>query len=270
MPPLPERASLEQLRKQAKELGPPLHAAQREIARRYGFASWARLKRHVEAAVTLGRYPAEAIDTGPADTFLRHACLTYDGADNPARRTAAVPPPEPTAHTAAAGADPPALRRILAADPGAARREGGPFRWPPLLYLTYARHDPAVSWTAVRAPPALLLDAGADPNAGYLWHGLVPPFTALTGAFGEGEGGPQNQPRHPHAIAARAAPARGRRGPQRRSGALQPACSSADDDHLELLFGYGLGAGDGGPWRRLFGEPSTARRSWCAGSCTGR
>jgi hypothetical protein len=252
MPPLPERASLEQLRKQAKELGPPLHAAQREIARRYGFASWARLKKHVEAAVEHGRYPDEAVATGPADTFLRHACLTYD-ADHPPRRTVAVPPAEPTVHTAAACADAPTLRRILAADPGAARREGGPFRWPPLLYLTYARHDPQVAWTAVRDTARLLLDAGADPNAGYLWHGLVPPFTALTGAFGEGEGGPENQPRHPHAILlarllleAGADPNDGQ--------ALYNRQFGADDDHLELLFAFGLGTGEGGPWRRLLGD----------------
>ena len=89
MPSLPERASLDQLRKLAKELGPPLHAAQRESARRYGFASWARLKRHVELARDHGRYPADAVDTGPEDAFLRAACLTYTGADHPDRRAAA-------------------------------------------------------------------------------------------------------------------------------------------------------------------------------------
>jgi ankyrin repeat protein len=55
--PLPAAPSLEQLRKQAKELvrerttgGEPLRLsdAQREVAREYGFASWPRLKAYVE------------------------------------------------------------------------------------------------------------------------------------------------------------------------------------------------------------------------------
>ena len=43
----------------------------------------------------------------------------------------------------------------------------------------------------------LLLENGADPNAGYLWQGLPSPFTALTGAFGRGEGDqpPHHEPR---------------------------------------------------------------------------
>jgi hypothetical protein len=50
---LPARPSLEQLRKQAKELsgsgGIPLHRAQLELARRYGFESWPKLVHHLEA-----------------------------------------------------------------------------------------------------------------------------------------------------------------------------------------------------------------------------
>ena len=55
--PLPAAPSLEQLRKQAKELvrerragGEPLRLsdAQRALAREYGFASWPRLKAYVE------------------------------------------------------------------------------------------------------------------------------------------------------------------------------------------------------------------------------
>src|SRR5215471_13776710 len=52
-PRLPERPSLEQLRKQAKELSKaesvPLAHAQFELARKLGFESWAKLKHHVES-----------------------------------------------------------------------------------------------------------------------------------------------------------------------------------------------------------------------------
>jgi ankyrin repeat protein len=54
MPTLPARPSLQHLRKQAKALrrerGLPLHQAQHELARSYGFASWPRLVRYVAAA----------------------------------------------------------------------------------------------------------------------------------------------------------------------------------------------------------------------------
>ena len=156
-------------------------------------------------------------------------------------------------YAAAAAADTAALRRLLAADPAAARREGGPFRWTPLFYLAYARHDPQIDSGAVLTSARLLLDAGADPNAGYLWHGLPTPFTVLTGVFGEGELGPVRQPRHPHSLAlgrllleAGADPNDGQ--------ALYNRMFEPGNDHLELLFEFGLGTGDGGPWRRRLGE----------------
>ena len=126
----------------------------------------------------------------PADEFLRLACLTY-GADDPVRwanaRALLAGRPDlgsDSAHVAAARCDARALRRLLATDRGLASAEGGPFGWPPLLYLAYARHDPDVSADAVRDTAAALVEAGADPDAGYRWHGNVPPFTALTGAVG--------------------------------------------------------------------------------------
>ena len=75
----------------------------------------------------------------------------------------------------------------------------------------------------------------------------------LTGVFGEGELGPVRQPRHPHSIAlarllleAGADPNDGQ--------ALYNRMFEPGNDHLELLFEFGLGTGDGGPWRRRLGD----------------
>ena len=284
---LPEQPSLEQLRNQAKDLqravragsaeataevtarypdaqlpagSPfPLRAAQLVIARRYGFTSWARLKRHVEILQRYSRFPERVSTSDDADMFLRLACLSY--ADDAPERWAqarqilerAPGIVEGNAHVAAAAADPAALGRALAADPAAARREGGPFQWEPLCYLAYARHDPAVSLDATLQSARLLLAAGADPNAGFLWHGLPTPFTVLTGVFGEGEAGPERQPRHPHSLAlARLLLAAG--ADPNDGQALYNRMFQPDNDHLELLLEFGLGAGDGGPWHRLLGD----------------
>ena len=155
-------------------------------------------------------------------------------------------------HAAAAAADLAALRRILGADPAAARLEGGPFRWEPLVYLAYARHDPAIDADAVLTAARLLMDAGADPNAGYLWHGVCP-FTVLTGVFGEGELGPVRQPRHPHSLALARLLLEAGADPND-SQALYNRMFEPGNDHLEVLLEFGLGTGDGGPWRRRLGD----------------
>jgi ankyrin repeat protein len=279
---LPDEPSLEQLRNQARDLrravlagqpealaeaaaapGPfPLHAAQRAVARRYGFPSWARLKHHVEIVERYSRFPDRlpADDSASAaDRFLRLACLRYAD-DQPEHwaqaRSLLTEHPELTAgsvHAAAAAADVAALRRILAVDPAAARHDGGPFRWAPLCYLAYARHDPQLGEDAVLAAARLLLDAGADPNAGYLWHGLPSPFTVLTGTFGEGELGPVRQPRHPHSLALARVLLQAGADPND-SQALYNRMFEPGDDHLELLLDFGLGRGDGGPWRARLGD----------------
>ena len=189
--PLPDEPNFEQLRKQAKDLRRavlahdpgalaevaeyvpdaagevPLRTAQLVVARRYGFASWARLKRHVEVVERYSRFPDRMTAEPPAslaDEFLRLVTAYY--ADQPERwaegRRLLAEHPEITAgsvQAAAAAADTTALRRILAADPGAARREGGPFRWPPLFYLAYSRHDPQVAEAAVLIVSELVTNA---------------------------------------------------------------------------------------------------------------
>ncbi|MGZ4435059.1 MAG: ankyrin repeat domain-containing protein [Trebonia sp.] len=261
--PLPEQPSLEQLRNQAKDLrrtsGIPLWEAQLSVARRYGFTSWARLKQHVELLTRYSRFPERVATDSDAGTFLRLACLSYyddePGQWEQARRILERAPglAEGNVYVGAATADAGALRRVLAADPAAASREGGPFQWEPLCYLAYARHDPAISLAATLETARLLLDAEADPNSGYLWHGLPTPFTTLTGVFGEGEAGPVRAPRHPHSLPlarllleAGADPNDGQ--------ALYNRMFEPGNDHLELLFEFGLGTGDGGPWRRRLGD----------------
>src|SRR5271168_16701 len=66
---LPEKPNLEYLKKQAKELlrtmpQSKLADAQHTLANEYGFATWAKLKAHVEA---LGRSPAQALKAAVCD-----------------------------------------------------------------------------------------------------------------------------------------------------------------------------------------------------------
>jgi hypothetical protein len=143
---LPDQPSLEHLRKQAKDLrradGIPLRMAQLAVARRYRFESWTRLKRHVEVVTRYSRFPERmTADGGPADEFLRLACLGYSD-DQPERWHQARRLLDGSrgivtgnVYVAAATADAGELRRVLGGDPGAAGREGGPYRWEPLFYL---------------------------------------------------------------------------------------------------------------------------------------
>lgn len=239
----------------------PLHSAQLTIARRYGFTGWPALVGYLELALDFSRDPGAVDETSlsPADQFCALACLRYDASDEPprwaaARAMLADQPDIVDAHiwAAAAAGDVEAIRRHLLADPRLTGAQGGPYRWTPLLYLVYSR-VPAAHETAAPAAASVLLDAGADPNTGYLWRGLSTPFTALTGAFGEGEQGPGRQPRHPQSM--ELARVLLQRGADPNDGqALYNRMFTSGKDHLELLFEFGLGTGDGGPWRRRLGE----------------
>lgn len=234
--------------------------AQLVVARSFNFPSWARLTAYLETVSAYARAPHAQPVGGPiaderelADEFLRLACLNY-GNDDPARRARAqellhVHPELASAsiYTAAAAGDVDATRGFLADDPACVSTQGGPFDWVPLLYVAYSRvGDHPLGRSSVEVA-RLLLDAGADPNAGYLWEGLSPPFTALTGALGSGEHDP---PPSQHGLAlARLLLERG--ADPNDSQALYNENPNSHDEWIELLLEFGLGTGDGGPWRRL-------------------
>ncbi len=234
--------------------------AQLVVARSFNFPSWPQLKAYLETVATYARSPhdqpvgrATANAGELADEFLRLACLNYRN-DDPARRKRAAEllraNPElaqASIYTAAAAGDVGAARTFLERDPSCAGRQGGPFDWAPLLYVAYGRvGDRPLGPDSVEVA-RLLLDAGADPNAGYLWEGLAPPFTALTGALGSDEDDPP-APEHGLALA-RLLLERG--ADPNDSQALYNEADNSHDEWIELLLEFGLGTGDGGPWRRL-------------------
>jgi hypothetical protein len=270
---LPDDPHLEHLRKQAKALLKGVRAgdrgaialadefhpvqtladAQLVVARSYGFPSWPRIVRHVELVDKYSRSPHRQSVGGPLDTpeqradeFLRLATLHY-GQDDPARQRSARQLLDQFPEVAYSNIYTKVVAGDIAgvhADLAEAAREGGPYRWEPLLYLTYSRLDAPNQVEIAR----LLLENGADPNAGYLWQGLPSPFTAITGVFGRGEG---DQPPHPDRVELARVLLDAGADPNDSQTMYNcgPGCPPPYDDvHLELLLEYGLGRGDGGPW----------------------
>jgi ankyrin repeat protein len=190
----------------------------------------------------------------PADTFIQCACLDY-GDWRPAHlqraRQLLNEHPElarETIYAAAAAGDVAGVGEWLARGAATVNRKGGPHGWEPLLYACYSRMEDDDPGRSTLEAARRLLEAGADPNAGFLCGGLVPAFTALTGAFGGGEDS-AHQPRHPH------------RDPLARllldhgadpndGQALYNLHFEPNDDHLKLLLSYGLGRPSAGPWTK--------------------
>ena len=166
--------------------------ARHAVATEYGFGTWRQL---------------EAYATHPADhsDFLLLSCLTYFQTDRPGNRERARKKlgEDPGLgkrdiwHAACVG-DVTAVARFLDGEPSLVDRRGGYFDWEPLLYACYSRLD--LDGHSTYGVAGLLIERGADPNSHYMWGGQYR-FTALTGAFGEGEMGPVNQPPHEHCIA---------------------------------------------------------------------
>lgn len=187
--------------------------------------------------------------------FIRLACLDYEhwhrSHAEKARAMLAEHPElvREDIFAAAAAGDIDAVREFLDRDPSLVNAKGGPFGWEPLLYACYSRVGSTLDVAR------LLLQRGADPNAQFLWHGNLPPFTALTGAFGEGED-TINQPPHPDRDAlakllldAGANPSDGQ--------LLYNRHFNSNDEHLNLLFSYGLERIDAA-------RPLLAEELWCA------
>jgi Ankyrin repeats (many copies) len=238
--------------------------AQLTLARHHGFPSWPKLVRCVEDIGPLSRSPQERLGGGTAhegDELVRRACMTFG--DDSLRRPAAAlalwrsDPTlgESSVHAAAAVGDHAAVRRIVSHDHGAASRSVGPFDWPPLLYVTYSRLTTGNPGHDFTETVRVLLQFGADPNCGFLWDGLLPPFTALTGAVGRGEQGSE-----PHGdqvsllhvlLDAGADPNDGQIIYNAGIGNARPG---DDTDWLEVLLRHGLGHPTNGAWYRRFGD----------------
>jgi ankyrin repeat protein len=270
---LPDNPSLEHLRKQAKQLLRAVrsgdaqaleqvrefHAesadfsladAQRVVARGHGFGGWAPLKSHLAVIDRYRWEPAPSPASSPADAFLRLVVLDYADwrPSHLARAESLVAAVAGTnLYTAAAAGDADTARRVLDAEPSLVATRGGPYGWEPLLYACYSRLG-----RSTLEVTRLLLSRGADPDAGFLWRGLLPPFTALTGVFGEGEAG-VDQPPHPEAMAmarllleAGADPNDGQ--------TIYNRGFKRDDEHLRLLLSFGLGRDRRGPWFARLGD----------------
>ncbi|MDH6195840.1 hypothetical protein M2272_002480 [Mycobacterium frederiksbergense] len=280
---LPNNPSLDKLRVEARRLqranGIALHQAQFTVARGYGFSGWPALVHYLELAADIsvdpGALDEDTLDA--ADRFCSWASLRYNETDAPPRWDAAASllTAEPNladrhVWAAASAADPAALARHLSNRAALANTGGGPFGWVPLMYLCYSRAPLGRSADDVLAAATLLLDAGADPNSGYLWCGMSTPFTALTGVFGEGEQGPRRQPRHPFAPAlATLLLDRGAHPVDQQT--LYNRMFRPDDSHLELLLSRGLTDAGPSPWELRLGEAMETREqmwnrqvSWAA------
>lgn len=269
-PELPERPSLENLKKQAKSLLKAIEAGDAQarsrlepyfadpasvglqqvqlvLARDHGFSSWSKLKRYLEGQISEAERRAEQ----RAAAFLRDVVITYSPLDqgNPGRfeKAKALLEKHPEIRrenifTAAAIGDAALVEQWLNDDPSPIDRTGGYHDWEPLMYAAYARLPGTSTFEAAK----VLIGRGANPNAFRMWHGQYK-FTALTGAFGRGEGGPIKQPEHPDFVAfARLLLDAGANAND--SQAAYNRMFEPDDTCLELLLEYGINADDKNNW----------------------
>lgn len=197
---LPERANLEQLKKQAKDLlhaaqsgdeaalerfralpafesglDPAvlaLHDAQSAIAREYGFASWKELREQVEMQ--------SLSFAAAADEFVR--CATGGARERAMRVLAAFPGiARASLFSELVLGNAKAVEARLEKDAEAAVRPGGVQNWEPILYVCHTRVSKSEELVEIAR---MLLRRGANPNAEYHWNWHPElPRTALWGAL---------------------------------------------------------------------------------------
>jgi len=211
--PLPAHPSLEQYKKQAKELLKAYRSADVEtirrvkrshprfeklaepgfdiskfaladaqlvIAREHGFESWPKFTKRIEIINS-----EAAARANPVATFIEAAI--WHGTLNAAKAILAAHPEiaQSNIHVAAILGDDAAVRRFIAADPRNVTKKEAPYDGDALVYLClskYLRLDKTRSEAFMRAATALL-GAGADPNTGFTAKDEYGDFeTALYGA----------------------------------------------------------------------------------------
>lgn len=160
-------------------------------------------------------------------------------ADDPSLATASI-------HAMAACGRAEELEQALRRDPKQVATQGGPYNWEPLLYACYSRLGIGDTVATVR----VLLAAGADPNAGFLWQDLPSAFTALTGVLGGGERG---EPPHPDCVTLATILLDAGADPNDNQ-AFYNRQFTADDAHLGPLLAHGAGHPHASPWRDRLGS----------------
>ena len=229
-----------------------LRDAQLTLARLYGFVDWTALNHEVEL-----RQLRSGTLREQAERLIRHACLSYDGNDQPWHFERAAEwlrqLPDLSVgdfYCALVAGDLQSVARFLGKDSMLARRNGGPRDWPPLMYLTYSRvaqneeHSLAVA--------KMLLEHGASPDS---YSAKPSGFTALTGAVGGGESGPIACPEHPRAEELVRLLLDAGANPNQSQALYNAMLGEHLGKWLRLFVQYGLKAGDRANWSADDEEP---------------